>query len=202
MITPLIKTILGSLAIVIGLIGFIPYYRDIFAGKTKPHAFSWLVWSVMVGIAFAGQVVEGGGAGAWVTGTTSLATFSIFLIALKKGERNITVTDWVSLCGAVVALMIWKLTSEPLYALLLVIVIDSLGYVPTIRKSYHKPHEETLVTYFLAGFKYVFALLALDNYTLVTWLFPAFLMMTNFLFVMMLIVRRRKLETTSPSASS
>lgn len=70
--------------------------------------------------------------------------------------------------------------------------------MPTIRKSYHKPHEETLVHYVLAGLKFVFAIFALDNYTLVTWLYPASLVAANLFFVFMLMVRRRKLEPAGP----
>src|SRR5580698_5703228 len=62
------KEILGASAILIGCISYVPYFRTIFSGKTKPHAFSWLVWGILTAIAFGGQIVGKGGAGAWVTG--------------------------------------------------------------------------------------------------------------------------------------
>ena len=40
------KIILGVAAVLIGIAAYIAYFRNIFAGKTKPHAFSWLVWGI------------------------------------------------------------------------------------------------------------------------------------------------------------
>lgn len=77
-------------------------------------------------------------------------------------------------------------------------MVDFLGFMPTIRKSYRKPHEETLIHYVLAGLKFALAVVALDNYTLVTWLYPASLVAANLFFVFMLVARRRKLEPTVP----
>lgn len=87
------KILLAILASAIGFLGYIPYYRDIFAGRTKPHVFSWFVWGLVTGIAFFAQIMAGGGAGAWVTGFTSALCTSIAIIALYKGENTITKID-------------------------------------------------------------------------------------------------------------
>ena len=187
-----LKSILGTIAIIIALIGYVPYFRDIFRGKTKPHAYSWLVWSSLTGIAFFGQILYKGGAGAWVTGFTAIVSFTIFFLALKKGEKNITSSDKLSLFGAGFALLLWYLTSNPLIAVILIIIIDSLGFYPTFRKSYHKPHEETMLTFFLSGLKFAIAIVALQNYSVVTYLYPASLVLMNWVFVGFLIIRRRQ----------
>lgn len=192
-----IKVIIALVSIVMTFAGYYFYFKDIFKGKTKPHAFSWLVWAILTAIAFFGQVVGGGGPGAWVTAVTSAVSFIIFFIAIKKGEHEITRSDWINLGGAGLALVIWGLTDDPLLSVILVTIIDFLGFLPTIRKSYHKPGEETLVSYVLAGLKFVLAIIALDNYSLITWLYPASLVAANVFFVIMLIVRRRKLAATN-----
>lgn len=185
-----IKIILGTIAVIIALIGYVPYFRDIFRGKTKPHAYSWLVWGILTGIGFFGQILNKGGAGAWVTGITALICFTIFFFALKKGERNITFSDKLTLFGAFIAMLSWYLTSNPLSALILVIITDALGFFPTFRKSYHKPKEETMLTFFLNGLKFAIALFALETYSLNTYLYPVYLILANWIFVGMLIVRR------------
>jgi hypothetical protein len=58
-----IKTILGISAVVIAFISYVPYICNIFAGKTKPHAFTWLIWCTLNAIAFAGQIKDKAGAG-------------------------------------------------------------------------------------------------------------------------------------------
>jgi len=186
------KVVLGAIAVIMALAGYIPYFRDIFLGKTKPHAYTWLVWSSLTGIAFFGQVFDNGGPGAWVTGFTAIISFVIFILALKKGEKDVTSSDKWSLIGAGMALILWYLTNNPLASIILITIIDALGFYPTIRKSYHKPTEETLVTYLLSGLKFGVAIFALQNYSMVTYLYPASLVVMNLGFVVMLMVRRKQ----------
>ena len=42
----MIKTIIGSLAILLTFIGYIPYIGDIIKRKTKPHLSSWVIWGI------------------------------------------------------------------------------------------------------------------------------------------------------------
>lgn len=192
------KVLIALVSVAMTLAGYYYYFRDIFAGKTKPHAFSWLVWSSLTAIAFAGQVSEDAGPGAWVTGVTALVSFFIFILATKKGEKNITKSDKLNLFGALIALALWFLTSDPLSAIILITIVDFLGFLPTIRKSYSKPYEETLATYLLSGLKFLLAILALNNYSLTTWLYPASLVLANLFFVLMLVFRRKKLGPVVP----
>lgn len=188
-----LKLALALVSITMAIVAYIFYFRDIFAGKTKPHAFTWLVWATLTAIAFAGQMYDGAGSGAYVTGVTAVVSFIIFGFAITGGEKNITRSDKFYLAGAALAVVPWLLTSQPLVSVILITLIDFLGFLPTIRKSYHKPYEETLITYLLSGLKFVLAIIALENYTIVTWLYPASLVLANLLFVVLLLVRRRQL---------
>lgn len=190
------KVIIAVVSVLMTLMGYSFYFRDIFAGKTKPHAFSWLVWASLTAIAFAGQIYAGAGPGAWITGLTALISFVIFGLAITKGEKNITLSDKVNLIGAAVALAVWPFMNDPLLSIIIITVVDFLGFIPTIRKSYNKPYEETLVHYVFAGLKFVLAIFALENYSLTTWLYPASLVAANLLFVPMLIIRRRQIKPT------
>jgi hypothetical protein len=186
------KIVLGIIATIIGLIGYAPYFRDIFIGKTKPHVFSWFIWSVLTCIAFVAQVIEGAGAGAWVTGFTALICFVISILAVKYGEKQITRIDSLCLFGALVGIVLWLLTDNPLAAVVLITVTDALAFIPTFRKTYHKPEEETLIEYFLASVKFLVGLFALESFNLTTTLYPASLVLMNGAFVVM-VLRRRKL---------
>lgn len=190
------KDLLGIAATVIAIVSYLPYFRDILANKTKPHAFSWLVWSLLTFIAFFGQLAGGAGAGAWVNGFTAVICFIIFIFGIIKGRKNIVLIDWISLLGAAIAIIFWFITKGPLISIILVTITDALGFFPTFRKSFHKPHEETLITYILSGLKYVFALFALNKVSLVTALFPSYLIIANWLFVAIVLMRKKKLRIT------
>jgi hypothetical protein len=186
------KVIVGVIAVIVAFVAYVPYFKDIFRGKTKPHAFSWLVWGSLTGIGFFGQLFDNGGAGAWVTGFSALVGFVVFFLALKKGEKNITSSDKWSLIGAGLALVLWFITNSPFGSIILITLIDALGFYPTFRKSYHKPLEETISTYFLSGLKFVIAIIALQNHSIITWLYPLSLILMNFIFVGFLIIRRKQ----------
>ena len=65
----IVATIIGAL---LTFIGAYLYYKDMFSGLTKPHIFTWFIWTLLTGIAFAGQLAGGGGLGSWVMGVTRI----------------------------------------------------------------------------------------------------------------------------------
>jgi len=188
------KIVMGFLSALIGVVSFIPYFRDIFRGHTKPHTFTWLVWGVLTSIAFFVQLVEDGGPGTWITGVSALACFVVAFLAMVKGETHIVLVDGLSLLGAFISLIGWWLTQKPLVAVILISLTDAIGFIPTIRKSYHKPQEETASTFALSGFAFFLSLFALESFSLTTWLYPVSIVVLNTLFVTLLLVRRRKLN--------
>jgi hypothetical protein len=188
-----IKVAIAAVSIVMTLAGYFYYFRDIFRGITKPHAYSWLIWGLLTAIAFVGQLSDDGGPGSYVTGVTAAVSFGVFFLALRIGEKEITRSDKLFLTAALLALIPWLLLKDPVLSVVLITIIDLLGFLPTIRKSFYKPHEETLALYVLAGLKFALAIVALSTYTLTTWLYPASLVVTNLCFVAMLVIRRKQL---------
>lgn len=188
------REILGVIAVIITIVSYILYLKDILVKKTKPHTFSWLVWTLLTGIAFFGQLAGGAGAGAWVNGFSTLFCFAVFILSFKYGSSDIVFLDWICLFGSFVAILLWIITKEPLLSIILVTITDALGYIPTFRKSFHRPHEEMTFAYFLGGLKNVFALFALNTVSIVTALFPAYLVIANWIFVLMVLARKKRLR--------
>ena len=50
------KVILGVISIILALISFVPYLLDLIRNKTKPHIFSWLIWTLLMAIGFFAQM--------------------------------------------------------------------------------------------------------------------------------------------------
>lgn len=188
-----LKESLGVAASFLVIIAYLPYLRNILKNKTKPHTFSWLIWGTNTGIGFFGQMAGNAGPGAWATGFSALICILIFLLGIKKGHKDIAPLDWVSLAGAVLAIGIWYFTKEPLFSIILVAFIDSFGFIPTIRKSITNPFEETASTYALCGLTFFLALFALNEYTIVSALYPVTLVAVNWGFTIILVVKRKQL---------
>src|SRR5690606_9865601 len=149
-----------------GLMGYVVYLKDVFWGRTKPHAFSWLLWSLLASIGFFAQVSEGAGAGAWVTGMTAAMCLLIALIGAFSGKDHIMKIDLYCFIGALLGIVVWRLTNDPLTAVLIVSVIDALAFTPTFRKAYFKPYEETASAFTFSTFKWALGIIALESFNL------------------------------------
>ncbi len=71
-----------------------------------------------------------------------------------------------------------------------------LAFIPTVRKSWHKPYTETLSLYVTNTLRFTLALLAVQEYTVLSALWIVVWAASNALFSIMLIVRRRQVLPT------
>ncbi len=186
-----VKEIFSILAIALTFIAFIPYIRSILQGKTKPHVFSWIIWASVTFIVFLAQLADKGGAGAWPIGVSGIITLYVAILAyLKKSDMEITKKDWFFFIIAMAAIPFWYLTSNPLWAVVILTAVDLTGFAPTFRKAYSYPYEEQLIFFFLMASRNLIAIMALENYSLTTVLFPAATALACILFIQMVIYRR------------
>ena len=79
---------LGGLSTAMKLMAFAPYIYSLYLGRTKPHFFTWLIWGLMMCIAFAIQVTEDAGPGAWITLASAMAYLGVAGYSLFQGEKN------------------------------------------------------------------------------------------------------------------
>ena len=183
--------IFGGLATAMAFVSYVFYMRSILKGITKPHALSWLNWSILF---LAGALIQGDmdkGASSWVFYMSAFNCFSITLAALISGEKNFTKSDWLTFLAALAIIPIWAFTQNPLTALAWLITIDLLSFYPTIRKTYHKPHSEDLIAYIVAGTRYMFVIFALENPLSQALIYPLFLLCLEWSFAAYLLWLRR-----------
>lgn len=191
---PETKTLLTVVALLLAVLSYIPYFRDILNGKTKPHAFTWLVWCVMSTVAFFSQVSDGGGVGTWVLAFTAIMNFIIFVFAIYYGETQISNMDWFCLMGAFLGVALFTFNDDPPMSLLIISAVDIIGFIPTVRKSMINPYQETISTFSITSLKYLFAIAALENYTFITVYYPSVVGVMNALFVFLLMYQRRRIK--------
>ena len=188
------KELLSAIAIALTFIAFYPYIRSIVQDKTKPHVFSWVIWATVTFVVFLAQLSDNAGAGAWPIGLSGIITICVAVLAyLKKSDSTITRTDWLFLIAALSSLPFWYLTSDPLWAVVILTSVDILGFGPTIRKAYTYPFEEQLTFFVLIAVRNILSIMALEHYSLTTILFPAITGLACILFIIMVMNRRRVL---------
>lgn len=194
-----IKIIFGVAAVVLAVANYLPYLIGSLTGKITPHIFTWSLWFILTSVAFYAQLTSGGGMGAWATGTTAFIILLITIVSLRSGFGYVRPFDWFALGGAITSIVLWIITSNPLWSVVLVSIIHSLCFLPTFRKGYRKPNDESAAAFVLTVLKYGAAIIALETYSVVTVLFPATIMATSFLFVSMLLYRRISVQSVYSS---
>ena len=85
-----IKNIFIIFSIIAGLAAFLPYLKDIFSLKTKPHIYTRLIWVITQGTATVGIFYGGGGLGGLELVIGTAFVFIVFLFSIKYGTKNIT----------------------------------------------------------------------------------------------------------------
>lgn len=184
------KELYGYVAVILTVAAYIPYYRDILRGKTHPHVYSWSLWAVLTAILAGLQLQGGAGTAAWVTVVVGILCVGVVGLSLRKGKRDITTTDSVVASLALVAIVFWLLADKPLVSMVLAITADMLAFIPTVRKTYHKPYSETLSMYVTNVIRFMLAFAAIETYTFLSAAWIITWVTANALFSAMLIVRR------------
>lgn len=191
MLSPDFKFWLAVITSILTLLTFYGYFRDIFKKKTKPHIYTWLVWSITQGTATAALIYGGGGYGAMSLIVGTIVVVVIFLLSFKYGTKNITVSDTVVLIAALMAVVVWWQLRNPLLAVFMASAIDGLGYIPTFRKTYQEPWSETLVYWLSMSALSVLTMISNTEYNLLTLTYLAVIAVANITVWFICLIRRR-----------
>ena len=186
-----VKTIFAILASLVGAAGVFPYLRDIFLRKTKPHAYSFLVWTITQGTAVAGLWYGNGGWGAIAFSLSIVPVFFTFLFSLKYGTRNITKGDTIILVAALLAIIVWWRLHEPVLSVLMVSIIDVAGYFPTFRKTFKDPWSETVSSWTIFSLSNILSMMALNAYNFLTLAYLVSITIANLVLLAISLARRR-----------
>ncbi len=186
------QELLGAIAFAISLWGTFVYIRSILRGYTKPHLYTWIVFSILTCIAFFAQISDNAGPGAWMMFATTASCTTAALLAIKYGEKSRTMSDKIALIASLSAIIPWLMTKDALLSVIMISLIDGIAMFPTIRKSWNKPYQENLPTYWIANLKNVIALFALANFSVVTSLYLISIMAVNTILIGVCVYRRQK----------
>jgi len=192
------KEIFTLIGILFMLASYSIYIFSIYKGQTRPHPFSWFIWGLLTAIGFFAQISDGAGIGASITFLSAIISFGIAVIGYIQRE-NIVISNsdkWAFILS-LTAIPLWLITQTPLWSVLLITFIDLAGFYPTFRKSWSHPEQESVSSFVLGGFKHFFTVLALQNYSIITALFPISLVISNFALIAMIYYRKTKISKST-----
>lgn len=189
------KQIASVLAICITFCAYYPYVRTIVQGNIKPHVFTWVIWSITTFIVFLAQVNSHAGAGAWPVGVSAIITICVALLAYnKRADSSIARSDWLFFIAALSSLPFWYITADPFWAVVILTMVDMLGFAPTYQKVYRDPFGDDPWFYAQFTVSHILVIVAMNQYSITTTLFPVAMLVACLLITVMILIRRRSLS--------
>jgi hypothetical protein len=189
-----LASILLALAALSNIIGYGFYFWLIIKDKIKPHGITYLIWSIIVGLNFAVQVISGVGKGSALLGINFAGCVIVFLFCYFKKHIVYDRIDWVCFSLAIFAVILWLVTKTPFYSVILSCVIDFFAILPSFRKSFTKPREDSAFLFFISGLEYLLSFPSYQVMSFVTLLYPVFVIAIDFSYTALMLVRRRQIK--------
>jgi hypothetical protein len=151
--------LLGLLAGIIGIAGYIPYIRDILKGTTqpddilkgttKPDKASWLIWTLEYAALFAAQLSAGAKDSLWLIGLQLVGVIVICGLSFTYGTGKFDRQSVLILAAVCASLLVWYFSRSASLTILLLITVEAVGVALTARKVYRQPGSETLIMWAL-----------------------------------------------------
>lgn len=173
------QPLLGFAALILNLVGYFPYIRDILRHIVKPHAVTWGIWTILTTIAAFNQVRNGGGYSSLFFISTAFLVGFVFILSLKNGFDKISTIDRICLILAVLLLIYWLTVQETHISTVLAVIIDGIGAIPTLIKTFHHPETETYPQWVLAGIGGLCTMLAVPKLDWILLIYPAYVFFMN-----------------------
>lgn len=189
----MVGTILSVFAGLLGFLAYLPYMRDVMAGRVKPARASRIMFVLLMVVALLQQRAAGSGWTLAVTAGELAGSVALLGVSIKRGIGGLGKLDmW---CYALLALSmdLWLITNNASLALHLTVLADLIAFMPTLVKTWRMPSSETPLFYVMGVVAPVLNVIGGGNYSYVVILFPLYLTAAN-LVELLLIYRRQVLS--------
>ncbi|EKD71766.1 MAG: hypothetical protein ACD_46C00103G0007 [uncultured bacterium] len=156
-----IHEIIGIIAGILALAGYIPYIISILRGKTKPNRASWFIWALVGGLLAFSYFAEGDPHAIWLPIGYFIGPFITAVLSIRYGYSEWTRLDTFCIIAALISIIPWVLSQDAILTLIINVIIDAAGAIPTLVKSYYEPETEDFTAwliFFIANTLQLFAI--------------------------------------------
>lgn len=194
-----LSQILVTLSGVLAIISVLPYLLDVIKGSTKPRVVTWLVWSTLTYISAAAAFSEHQYLTTIYLACSGTATLSIAILGFKYGNKKITKLDIYCFIGAVIGLLFWWLFNSASTAVIIMVLVDFIGAIPTVVHCWNRPQEETISNYVIGCIGGCCLLLSISNWTITSSVFAIYILIMNMMFASEIFFRKKILNKDDKS---
>lgn len=187
--------IIGIIAGILAIGGYIPYIISILRGHTQPNRATWFIWTIVGGLLCFSYIAEGDQNSIWLPLGYFLGPFITAILSLKYGYAQWTRLDTYCIAAALISIIPWALSDSAVATLIINVAIDITGAVPTVVKTFREPHTEDLTAWIFFFVANTLQLFAISMWNIAA-IYPIYLFILAFAMVAFII--RGKLLPPAP----
>lgn len=176
------RTVLLVLGSILPIVASFSYIGSIIKGKTKPQRMTRFLLVVITIIMTLSLWAGDDTSGVWLALASFIEAFLIWILSFKQGMGGRGRFDYVCLGLCIGGIVLWQATSSPWLGLVASILADMVGCLPALVKTVRLPHTEQALFYLLGSLS-GFAILLAGPFTFRAMIFPAYIMIIDFAFV-------------------
>lgn len=172
--------ILGVTSGILAVVAVVPYIKDILHGSTRPNIVSWALWVLFLLTSILAQISAGASWSLIFIIGDFIGTSTILVLCLiGYGYSRYGWIEWVCLGLAIVAIISWQLTHQPLLAIIFAIIADLMASIPTVVKAYVDPWSEHPSQWIIICLASALGILSTTIINAPNLIFPAYLLFIN-----------------------
>lgn len=180
------------LGVAIQFFGIIIYIKKIIKWEWKPNKVTWLMRSlapIIASVAAFFDWIRRAALPVFMSGFWPLLVFTASFFS-SKAYRKIESFDYI--CGVIsfLGLLWWRITKEPLIAIIFAIISDGFAAVPTIIKSRQHPQTESTSAYITGLISVITWFFAMKTYAITEIAFPIYIIILNTSIIVILLRKR------------
>ncbi len=168
------------------------YIQSILKGVTKPHRTTRFVVLLITVLSTVSLYASHDRVAFWLSLVSMLQAIPIFFLSLRYGMGGWARTDIACLVIALIGIVLWRTTSNPILGLYSAIIADFVGYIPAIIKTWRFPHTESWIFFSFDTVAGIFSTLAVATWTSSQYAYPLYIFAINFLMVLLIVVPRKQ----------
>ena len=195
-------------AVAVTICGYVIYIWQMFPAQghspAKPHPLSWVLFGFLTATGWVVQEAQGAQEGSWCLGVTAGFCFLIAGVSFWRFRE-----DWrrswadidnirLDIVVTILALILFVASLPTRYytelattSVIFAAGADFVSYLPTFKKAWNRPEEDSATNFAYNSIKCLPALLALGSYSFATAAYLVMLLIVNGFFSAFLLVWRK-----------
>lgn len=186
------NSILIFLSSALALISPFIYARAILKGEAKPHRTTRFVLFIIAALSTATLFANGNTLAVWLAGATLIQGAIILGLSIKYGMGGWAKIDLACLAIALLGIVVWQTTKNPVLGLYCSILADFTGMVPALIKTYRFPKTEIAAFFALDILAAFLSLAASQSFILENISYPIYIAAINAIMVALILWPRPK----------